>query len=311
MNKEEIERKIADAGDLHWYHRFEVIKGSGVYTPGQLSVDYHGRLKWLELEPDFFKGKRVVDVGAFSGAFSFFLEECGAEVVAVDVFDPKYNGFNLVHECRGSKVRHIIASVYDLNPVDFGYFDIVAFYGVYYHLKHPLLAFERLNSVCKEDGLLIGGGTCCDRWFHDDHPSCLNGVDLSRIKKRDIRDKKVLNVECLNDLPLTGFAPGQQFRDSSNWFIPNVECIKSWIDCSGFEVKKVSHYAAPIAREWNKKGILRSTMRFKAVKKGLPAEEYTSERMHQYTIPTAFELRRAEKKIKELEERLKKHENGI
>ena len=43
-----------------------------------------------------------------------------------------------------SKVEYVVEDVCHLTPRDVGYFDIVLFFGVLYHLKHPLLALERL-----------------------------------------------------------------------------------------------------------------------------------------------------------------------
>lgn len=164
----------------------------------------------------------MLDIGAYSGAFSFLLEDLGAEVVAADVYDPDFNGFNVVHDMRGSSVKHVRLSVYDLDPDEIGKFDIVAFYGVFYHLKHPLLAFERCNSVLKDEGLFIGGGTGLDRWFHNSDPSCRVGVNLDFIKKEMINNERIMSIDNMNDLSLCGFAPDQFLKDQTNWFIPNL-----------------------------------------------------------------------------------------
>jgi tRNA (mo5U34)-methyltransferase len=42
-------------------------------------------------------------------------------------------------------------NVYDLEPKRLGTFDLVLFYGVFYHLKHPQYALERLRSICTGD----------------------------------------------------------------------------------------------------------------------------------------------------------------
>jgi tRNA (mo5U34)-methyltransferase len=39
-------------------------------------------------------------------------------------------------------------NVYDLEPKRLGTFDLVLFYGVFYHLKHPQYALERIRSIC-------------------------------------------------------------------------------------------------------------------------------------------------------------------
>ena len=59
-------------------------------------------------------------------------------------------GFEVAKEILKSNVEFKKASVYDLSPEKFGMFDIVLFLGVFYHLRHPLLALERIFSVTKE-----------------------------------------------------------------------------------------------------------------------------------------------------------------
>ena len=295
---------LQDAEHLDWYHKFEVVLGSGIMTPGRLDVKgYEWRRRFAGLDSSFLSGKRVLDIGAYSGAFSFLLEDLGAsEVVAADVYDPDLNGFNIVHDMRQSKVQHLRRSVYDLDPKEIGTFDIVAFYGVYYHLKHPLLAFERCNSVCKPGGLFLGGGTGLDRWFHDDDESCRNGANLDFISKDTVADDAVMSVDNLNDLNLCGYSPGQFFRDKTNWFIPNLNCLLSWVNTAGFNVTGSHKNSIPIDRSWNIGQITRRTsLNFKAVKTRDPLLEYTIPAMRQYEIPTSSEVDRLKARVQELE----------
>lgn len=278
-------------------------------TPGRLDVKgYEWRRNFVGLTEDFLRGKRVLDIGAYSGAFSFILEDLGAEVVAVDVYDPELNGFNVVHDMRNSDVKHARLSVYDLDPEEIGMFDIVAFYGVFYHLKHPVLAFERCNSVLKEGGLFIGGGTGLDRWFHDDDPSCLSGANLDFITVDLVDDTKIMSVPSLNDLNLCGFAPDQFLKDKSNWFIPNLKCLLAWVDAAGFEVTGSHRNALPLDRDWNKDGrVRRTSLNFKSVKTGTPRLEYVIEPMKQFVIPTTYEVDTLKARITELEAALARH----
>ena len=131
-------------GWQNWYQKFEVVKGSGVFTPGHLDVKgYTARMKWLELGEDFFRGKKVLDIGAFSGAFSFFLEDLGAEVLAIDVYDPGKNGFNIVEKGKwihGLSVKFIHKSDNGSvsHPTDFHEFDRLGLHslGRVDHHKH-------------------------------------------------------------------------------------------------------------------------------------------------------------------------------
>ena len=311
MEKEEMERRLLEADAQKWYQRFEVVKGSGVYTPGRYMMNPGRKLADLNVEPSYFKYKRVLDVGANAGELSFFLEDCSARVVALDPYDPDRNGFNVVHSIRRSKVRYVRASVYDLDPDEHGYFDDVAFYGLFYHLQHPLLALQKINSVCKPGALLIGGGTSCDRWFHaDDDKSWKIGADFQRITKRRIFSKRVLGAETLNALPLCGFAESTFFRDPTIWFVPNRACLVGWLKASGFEVDMILVTNSPLFRWfdnrakhlksrnlrsegtlariinkiWKKRQRMRSGLQFKAHHVGPPKPEWDDPNMQSARI---------------------------
>jgi hypothetical protein len=45
----------------------------------------------------------------------------------------------------------VVEDICRLTPERVGYFDIVLFFGVLYHVKHPLLALERVCELCRED----------------------------------------------------------------------------------------------------------------------------------------------------------------
>lgn len=275
-----IEERVRNAKHT-WYHNFEAVPGSGVYTISKdRPTNHHLYLKHFELDKKFWKGKRVLDIGTFSGALAFYAEEMGAsEVVGIDVMKPEDNGFALIKELRNSKVKHVQAAVYDLNAEDFGMFDIIMFFGVIYHLKHPLLALEKVNEVCKNGGTLIGAGTTSDLWFHqDDDRSCSRGVNFSRITRTPATAKEAINVDSLNDLPLCGFASEQYYLDRTNWFIPNSKCLDGWLTASGFSLARPSSFVpAPIHAEWNTENVPRSSGTFHGVKSGPPAPEYVEE----------------------------------
>jgi len=46
-------------------------------------------------------------------------------------------------------VEYLEADLFSLNSEEIGQFDLVLFLGVLYHLKHPLLALERIANLCK------------------------------------------------------------------------------------------------------------------------------------------------------------------
>ena len=73
------------------------------------------------------------------------MERRGADVLAVDCWDnPRFRG---IHKLLNSRVDYRRFDMYDLTPERIGKFDIVLFMGVLYHLKHPLLALERVCAL--------------------------------------------------------------------------------------------------------------------------------------------------------------------
>jgi tRNA (mo5U34)-methyltransferase len=121
------------------YHSIELPDGS--VLPGLQPIEH---LRWrLDLFglPKDLRGKRVLDVGAWDGWFSFECERRGAEVVAVDCIP--LDTFHEAKELIGSKVEYLTLDVNELSARKLGTFDIVLFFGVLYHLRHPLLGLEK------------------------------------------------------------------------------------------------------------------------------------------------------------------------
>jgi SAM-dependent methyltransferase len=94
----------------------------------------------------------VLDIGCWDGWFSFEMERRGAEVVAADIVERET--FLTAREALGSKVDFVLSDVYQLTPDRIGYFDIVLFLGVLYHVKHPLLALERVCALTTDLALI-------------------------------------------------------------------------------------------------------------------------------------------------------------
>jgi tRNA (mo5U34)-methyltransferase len=142
--------------------------------------------------PADLRGKRVLDIGAWDGWFSFEMERRGAEVMAVDA--TPHERFRVARELLGSKVEYRVDDVYRLSPEKIGRFDIVLFLGVLYHLKHPVLALER---VCELSTEMV----CVQSFVTDD------GSDLSA-------------------RPVMEFYETTELRGQfDNWVGPNVACL--------------------------------------------------------------------------------------
>ena len=182
----------------YWFHQIEVRPG--IVTPGP--DESATKLKRLAI-PEDLTGKTVLDVGAYDGFFTFECERRGATVVAIDF--PQSAGYPVAADLVGSPAKFVELSVYDVSPETVGEFDIVLFLGVLYHLRHPLLALERLRTVCRE--LLIVESQICEPPL----PSEAYG-------------------------PVAQFFPGAELNnDPSNWWVPNMAALKGMLQSSGFE----------------------------------------------------------------------------
>lgn len=150
--KMDLNELRAQVDSLSWWHTIDL--GEGIITPG--IDDSPRKLERLHLPSDM-TGKSVLDIGAWDGFFSFEAERRGASrVLAMDSYAwngstwGSKRGFELARQVLGSEVEDMEMEVLDLSPEKVGTFDIVLFLGVLYHMRHPLLALEKLSSVTRE-----------------------------------------------------------------------------------------------------------------------------------------------------------------
>ncbi len=143
----------------YWYHRIELP--GGVVTPGWAPLSKEAYRVPLDLT-----GLRVLDVGAWDGYWTFEALKRGArQVLAIDDFSD-YLGmlqpsdrrawatFDFCREALGydeQRCQRREMCVYDVSEKGLGRFDIVFCFGVLYHLRHPLLALERLAALCDRE----------------------------------------------------------------------------------------------------------------------------------------------------------------
>ena len=152
--EQHLDKPLADcvrqrlAAEPYWFLKIEVLPGC--YSPGWSDPALE-KLPHFGL-PDDLSGKRVLDIGCAEGFFSFEAERRGArEVIGIDSSPDSVRRFNIVKDARQSAATAVLMNVYDLTPERLGTFDLVLFYGVFYHLKHPQYALERIRSVCAGD----------------------------------------------------------------------------------------------------------------------------------------------------------------
>ncbi len=141
-----VQEQVALLSSKGWYHSIELPDGQVIQ--GMIGIEaLKARLAQFPIPADL-TGKRVLDVGAWTGWCSFEMERRGADVVAVDCVE--FEEFREAHRLIGSKVDYRILDVEELTPESVGLFDYVLFFGVLYHLRNPLLGLEKICAITRD-----------------------------------------------------------------------------------------------------------------------------------------------------------------
>lgn len=208
--------------DAHWYHSFEVLPG--LWTHGAHRTDSRELLNSRFGLGENLTGVAALDIGALDGPHSFELERRGAEVTSVDIQSPDVTGYNAARKILGSKNEYFQGSVYELSEFLAGRtFDIILFFGVWYHLKHPLLACEQIARVLSPGGVVYFEGEVLKNYAALPDGSAYP-------------DDKLVTQMAESDIPITLFYAGPYKQDQWSWFVPNRACVSEWLETAGLRI---------------------------------------------------------------------------
>jgi tRNA (mo5U34)-methyltransferase len=201
-----------------WFHSIDL--GNGVVTKGDKPLDMIQFECAAFFDPIDLKGRSVIDIGAWNGAYSIEAKRRGAQrVLATDHYvwnmpnwrsiaqadaPVSFRGretFDLVVSTLGLDIEAQDIDVSDLDPTLLGTFDVVLFLGVFYHLLDPLDGLTRAARLAKE--VLV----------------VESQVDLYDLKR-----------------PAMVFYPGSELNnDPTNWWGPNPMCLYLLLRQLGFD----------------------------------------------------------------------------
>lgn len=206
-----------------WFHNLRL---GGVETaPEHFLGDYPAKYfeRFRHVLPADLRGWRVLDVGCNAGFYSFEMKRRGAaEVVGLEV-EPLYLAqarFAADQLGMASGVDFREGSVYDVGALAQP-FDLVLFMGVFYHLRHPLLALDLLRRYAVGRLLLF--------------QTMIRGhADPVRVSP----DYAFDDHESLQapGFPRLSFIEHRYAGDASNWWIPNRACVEALLRDAGFEI---------------------------------------------------------------------------
>jgi tRNA (mo5U34)-methyltransferase len=153
MTPEEVRKQIDRLGP--WFHQIDL--GDNIRTKSASAIGEpleHPYPTWEKIKqciPRDLAGKTVLDVGCNAGFYAIEAKRRGAaRVLGVDAQKNLIRQAIFVREHLGLDIEYQRLTVYDLDPHQMGQFDITLALGLVYHLKHLVLALEKLFLITRE-----------------------------------------------------------------------------------------------------------------------------------------------------------------
>lgn len=214
----ELSRRIAELGE--WFHNLDL---HGVSTAPNHFLGDFPRIKWKHIAaeiPADLTGATVLDIGCNAGFYALHMKQRGADrVLGIDVDDRYLNQARFAAQTLGLDIEFERRSVYDVDQLA-GAFDFVLFMGVFYHLRYPLLALDR---VAKKVGQTLV------------FQSMIRGSHELRQWEKDY---PFWNDEIFHspDFPAAYFIEHKYSNDPTNWWIPNRAAVEAMLRSTGFAI---------------------------------------------------------------------------
>jgi len=219
LTKEQIQENVQKLGK--WFHNIDL---NGVKTaPDHFLGDYPNiKFKnFADAIPQDLTGKSVLDIGCNAGFYSLEMKRRGsARVLGIDSDEVYLEQARYAAAVLGAEIEFRNLSVYDVASLG-EKFDIVIFMGVFYHLRHPLLALDILYDTVVKDMLIF------------------QSMQRGSEKVEEVKaDYDFWNTEIFEspDFPQMYFIEHRYSQDPTNWWIPNRSCMEAMLRSSGFQI---------------------------------------------------------------------------
>jgi tRNA (mo5U34)-methyltransferase len=219
MTREQIAARVRELGE--WFHNMDL---GGVQTAPHHFLGDYPRAKWerfAHVVPQSLRGMSVLDIGCNAGFYAIEMKKRGAErVLGIDTDEAYLAQARFAAQVHGIDVELRTMSVYEVGLLR-ERFDLVIFMGVLYHLRHPLLALDRLHRHVVGKTLLFQSmrrGSSEIARVDDDYPFERTSVFESP------------------GYPKLHFVERRYAGDDTNWWIPNRACVEAMLRSAGFDI---------------------------------------------------------------------------
>ena len=206
-----------------WFHNMWL---QGIQTAPDHFLGNYPQVKYERFRgnlPETMTGLSVLDIGCNAGFYSLEMKRRGAQrVLGIDSDDHYLSQARLAAELLDLNVEFLKMSVWEIASLQ-ERFDLVIFMGVFYHLRHPLLALDLIHEHVARDLLLF--------------QSMQRGVrELGSLEPDyDIKDVAIFNQASF---PKMYFIEEKYSHDITNWWIPNRSGMEAMLRSSGFEIQE-------------------------------------------------------------------------
>lgn len=220
MDAEIIQDRITALGP--WFHNMDV---GGVRTaPGHFLGDYPA-VKWrhyADALPADMRGRTVLDIGCNAGFFSLAMKRRGADrVLGIDTDEHYLAQARFAAEVAGLDIEYRRLSAYDVGALG-ERFDIVFFLGVFYHLRHPLLALDLVHEHAVRETLV----------FQTLQRGC---GDVGVVAEDYAFEERAHFDEP--GAPRLHFIERAYAGDPTNWWAPNRAAVEAMLRSAGFAIE--------------------------------------------------------------------------
>lgn len=205
-----VEKNITELNKKPFIRHQNIVWRKNCLISGDHDINWLFEKKMASFVEKLPRDTEWVDIGTTNGGIPIIMDELGfSGGVATDIFDISHYGYDQLKALTNHPSAFRNLSIYDMDKHYESKFDCVFFLGVLYHLRHPLLALDRLHTISKEGALIF----------------------LETLAYTDTKGSDGIDIR---------FFTNGMFGDNSNWNALPETGIPVLLEMCGFEVLEYS-----------------------------------------------------------------------